>query len=168
MATIVHWVEQHKKKDSHSHSIINVDVGTLIVYQSENVVTRTEWVFDCLTGDRGLDNNHLSKQIQQYINKPTGCLTVNLLRQGTDFRNKVLDEMSKIPVGEVISYSELARKIDSGARAVAGACRNNPFPGIIPCHRVVSVNGLGGYAGETSGKFFEIKKKLLLLESKLK
>jgi methylated-DNA-[protein]-cysteine S-methyltransferase len=68
----------------------------------------------------------------------------------------------------VISYSELAKKIDSGARAVANACRSNPFPGLIPCHRVVSVNGLGGYAGETSGKFLEIKRKLLLLESKLK
>jgi len=166
MAVVVQWAERDKIKDS--RSIISVDVGTLIVYQSENVVTKTEWVFDDLTDDCRLDNDDMCKQIQQYINKPIKCLTLNLLRQGSDFRNRVLLEICKIPVGEVISYSELAGKTNSGARAVAGACRNNPFPGIIPCHRVVSVNGLGGYAGETSGNFFEIKRKLLLLESKLK
>ena len=88
-----------------------------------------------------------------------------LQKQGTDFRNKVWAEICKIPVGQVLSYSVIAEKVDSGARAVANACRDNPFPGIIPCHRVVSVSGLGGYMGQTSGKFFEIKKNLLLIES---
>jgi methylated-DNA-[protein]-cysteine S-methyltransferase len=65
----------------------------------------------------------------------------------------------------VISYTDLANRVSSGARAVANACRDNPFPGIIPCHRVVAINGLGGYMGDTRGELFEIKNKLLRLES---
>ncbi len=165
MTIIVYWADQDKIVDSCSE--IKVDAGTLVVHQSENLILRTEWYFDNLADDL-INKGRLCKQIQQYINDPTNSLTVRLKKQGTDFRNKVWAEICKIPVGQVISYSELAKKIDSGARVVAGACRNNPFPGIIPCHRVVAKNGLGGYAGETGGKFLEIKRKLLLVESKLK
>ncbi|MCK5190962.1 MAG: MGMT family protein [Methylococcales bacterium] len=109
-------------------------------------------------------DNSQCKQIQDYLNNPTSSLSVNLQKQGSDFRNKVWAEICKIPVGKVLSYSELASKAGSGARAVANACRDNPFPGIIPCHRVVSVSGLGGYMGQTSGKLFSIKEKLLAIE----
>ena len=162
MAIIVQWVEQHKRVDSCFK--VQVEVGTLVVYQFENVIIKTEWNFENLADDL----SQLCEQIQQYINNPTNLITLRLLKQGSDFRNEVWTEICRIPAGRVMSYSELAKKIDSGARAVANACRSNPFPGLIPCHRVVSVNGLGGYAGETSGKFLEIKRKLLLLESKLK
>ena len=165
MAIIIQWVEQHKRVDSCFK--VQVEVGTLVVYQFENVITKTEWNFENLA-DYLIRNSQLCEQIQQYINNPANFTTLRLLKQGSDFRNEVWTEICKIPAGKVISYSELAKKIDSGARAVANACRSNPFPGLIPCHRVVSVNGLGGYAGETSGKFLEIKRKLLLLESKLK
>lgn len=164
MAIIVQWVEQHKRVDSRFK--VQVEVGTLVVYQLENVITKTEWNFENLADDL-IRNSRLREQIQQYINNPTNLITLRLLKQGSDFKNEVWTEICKIPAGRVISYSELAKKIDSGARAVANACRSNPFPGLIPCHRVVSVNGLGGYSGETNGKFLEIKKKLLLLESKL-
>jgi methylated-DNA-[protein]-cysteine S-methyltransferase len=47
---------------------------------------------------------------------------------------------------------------------VGNACRANPIPLLIPCHRVVSRDGLGGYAGATRGRWAEIKRWLLELE----
>jgi methylated-DNA-[protein]-cysteine S-methyltransferase len=90
---------------------------------------------------------------------------IKLLKQGTDFSQKVWAEMLKIPLGKTLSYSALANKIGSSARAVGNACRANPYPLVIPCHRVVSVNGLGGYHGHTQGQFMDIKTKLLGIEA---
>ena len=49
----------------------------------------------------------------------------------------------------------------TGARAVGNACRRNPVPVVIPCHRVVSARGIGGYAGDTGGNLLRIKSWLL-------
>ena len=162
MAVIMHWVEPQKSKEN--CTIIPTQVGILGIYQIDNVITRTKWCLGCSAISESITDSQC-KQIQNYLNNPKTSLTVNIQKQGTDFRNKVWSEICKIPVGQVLSYSELAKKVGSGARAVANACRDNPFPGIIPCHRVVAVSGLGGYAGETSGELLEIKKKLLHIES---
>jgi methylated-DNA-[protein]-cysteine S-methyltransferase len=66
-----------------------------------------------------------------------------------------------IPCGQVISYLQLAQKISSGPRAVAQACRNNPYAGIIPCHRVVAKAGIGGFMGQSQGPMVQLKRQLL-------
>ena len=84
------------------------------------------------------------------------------LRRLTNFEKKVLKAASTIPLGQVRSYKWLARKIGKprAVRAVGHALKQNPYPIIIPCHRVIKSDGsLGGYA---KGK--ELKRKLLLLE----
>jgi methylated-DNA-[protein]-cysteine S-methyltransferase len=76
------------------------------------------------------------------------------------FAGKVLDETRRIKYGTTITYSELADRIGSRAvRAVGRALSNNPFPIIIPCHRIVAKRGIGGYSAGS-----EIKKKLLEFE----
>ena len=162
MTIIVNWVEQQNQMDR----CIEIPFfdETLLIYYFNNVITKTEWRLgpdDCLS----LDDDKDWHQLQQYLTKPIENLTVNLKKQGSDFRHKVWEEMCKIPVGQTLTYSALARKIDSGARAVANACRDNPFPGIIPCHRVVSVSGLGGYMGQTDGRCLEIKGNILAGEA---
>ncbi|NTW76585.1 MAG: MGMT family protein [Syntrophaceae bacterium] len=77
----------------------------------------------------------------------------------TEFSAKVLKQTSKIPRGEVTTYSGLAAKIGSpaAARAVGTALANNPFPLVIPCHRIVRADGsLGGFGGG-----IKMKKELL-------
>ena len=69
---------------------------------------------------------------------------------GTPFQIKVWKEIAKIPKGKTKTYKEIAIKIGhpNSARAVANACGKNPYPIIIPCHRVICSNGkLGGYSG---------------------
>jgi methylated-DNA-[protein]-cysteine S-methyltransferase len=72
------------------------------------------------------------------------------LSQLTDFSVKVLKQTCKIPRGKVATYSGLAAKVGcpGAARAVGTALANNPFPIIIPCHRVIRADGsLGGFGG---------------------
>lgn len=161
MTVLIHWLEPQKSIES--SLIITTLVGNMIIHRTNHVLTKTEWCLDSLAMPALVMDNQ-SIKIQAYLNNPIKPLNVNLQKQGTAFSKLVWAEICKIPLGQVLSYSAIALKLDSGARAVANACRNNPFPGIIPCHRVVAVSGLGGYMGETTGKFMTIKKKLLAFE----
>lgn len=80
---------------------------------------------------------------------------------GTPFQQRVWQALMAIPPGEVVTYGELARQLDSSPRAVAGACRANPIPILIPCHRVIAANGPGGYMGKVAGRELAIKQWLL-------
>jgi methylated-DNA-[protein]-cysteine S-methyltransferase len=81
------------------------------------------------------------------------------------FHRLVLDELARVPYGEVTTYGGLATRIEhpKAARAVGGALNKNPVPIILPCHRVVGASGsLVGYAGG-----LERKRALLQLEGAL-
>ena len=70
---------------------------------------------------------------------------------GTVFQIQVWEEIKKIPLGETRSYKQIAGAIGQpkSVRAVANACGKNPYPIIIPCHRVIKSDGaLGGYSGK--------------------
>ena len=85
--------------------------------------------------------------------------------EGTNFQRTVWKEISKIPFGETRTYKDLAVAIGkpNSSRAVANACGKNPYPVIIPCHRVIRSDGkLGGYSGVGGVKK---KKELLKLEN---
>ena len=85
--------------------------------------------------------------------------------EGTNFQRTVWKEISKIPFGETRTYKDLAIDIckPNSSRAVANACGKNPYPVIIPCHRVIRSDGkLGGYSGVGGVKK---KKELLKLEN---
>ncbi len=81
----------------------------------------------------------------------------------TKFDRDVLNEVRKIPYGTTITYSDLADRIGSsgGAQAVGQALSKNPYPIVIPCHRVVAKYGIGGSSGGV-----ELKKRLLEIEAK--
>lgn len=80
---------------------------------------------------------------------------------GTAFQQRVWNHISAIPYGETFTYQRLAESAGSpkGARAAGTACGANPLPIIIPCHRVVAVNGIGGFGGGVA-----VKRSLLALE----
>ena len=157
---IVTWQEQVEATEKCVE--INLQFATLVIYYSEQLIIGTEWQVGQTKNRVVVDEQ--CKKIQQYLMTPDRELVLTLCKQGTVFRHKVWVEICKIPVGEVRSYSQLANTLGSGARAIANACRNNPFPGIIPCHRVVAVSGVGGFMGERQGKYIDIKKNLLAHE----
>lgn len=83
------------------------------------------------------------------------------------FSRKVAEEIMKVRPGETTSYHAIGNKIGSKAyRAIGNACKNNPIPLIVPCHRVLKKNGdLGGFMGKTDKEWeINLKRKLLKLE----
>ena len=113
-------------------------------------------------------DSELASQIQCYLHAPQHTqLQLQLLKQGTVYSHKVWLALLDIPLGQKMSYSALAHKLGSGPRAIARACRNNPYAGLIPCHRVVAKSGLGGFMGQSSGPLVELKQQLLEYELEL-
>lgn len=100
-------------------------------------------------------------QIKNYCHSSRNVFDLPVQLEGTDFQKKVWKALQKIPVGQVKTYGELAAELNTSPRAVGNACRRNPIPFIIPCHRVVSKTGIGGFSGATEGEYLVIKRKLL-------
>lgn len=102
-------------------------------------------------------------QVVGLIESPRIGLQLPLDIQGTVFQQRVWRALQSVPVGQTISYSELAARIGApqAVRAVAGACAANPLAVAIPCHRVVRQDGsLSGYRWGV-----ERKRALLLREA---
>lgn len=105
------------------------------------------------------------RQLMAYFRDPQWPFTLQLALDGTVFQGRVWQALRAIPSGETRSYGELAATLNTSARAAGGACRANPVPIIVPCHRVVAVRGPGGYGGCMRGAGIAIKRWLLAHES---
>lgn len=109
--------------------------------------------------------NELAKnakeQIESYFDNPNSRFDLPIKNQGSVFQQNVWAKIESIPVGKTMTYGELANQIKSAPRAVGGACASNHYPLIIPCHRVLSKSGIGGFMGEAKGPYLRIKQWLL-------
>ena len=141
---------------------IYTPAGLLFLHSQQGIIINADWESDTIPSNQ---DHEIQRKFRQYWLNANNPVHIKLLKQGSDYRNKVWSELCKIPFGETLTYSALAKKIGSSARAVGNACRDNPYPVIIPCHRVVSVSGMGGYCGHTDGDFMAIKYKLLDYEA---
>ncbi|MFO8023971.1 methylated-DNA--[protein]-cysteine S-methyltransferase [Thiohalophilus sp.] len=103
----------------------------------------------------------IARELAAYFNDATAPLRWPLRFYGSDFQLRVWRALRAIPVGSVRTYGELAEKVGGCAQAVGNACRQNPIPIYIPCHRVVAKTGIGGFAGKTAGPRIELKRWLL-------
>jgi methylated-DNA-[protein]-cysteine S-methyltransferase len=88
-----------------------------------------------------------ARQINEWFKGLRRDFDLPLSPIGTSFQSRVWNRLRAIPYGQTVTYGALAEDLGSSARAIGGACGRNPIPLIIPCHRVVSVTGLGGYSG---------------------
>ena len=141
-------------------SFIKTPIGNFLAHFKDRLIIRLELV-------SSIEKLFLDQNLQETINQLTkGKISVNELPlninklEGTEFQKKVWKSLTKIKYGEICSYKEIAVSINnpSAARAVGSACRLNPIPLIIPCHRVLRSDGsIGKYA-------FGIKNKHKLLE----
>ena len=103
--------------------------------------------------------------LEDYFQGHHRPIDFSLRSKGTEFQMQVWQLLLQVPPGKVTPYGDIAKALGTSARAVGGACRANPLPIIVPCHRVVAADGsLGGYSG---GKGTETKRKLLKLEGVL-
>ncbi len=132
-----------------------------------NVFLKDEKVYKVMFSKEPVEENYKSKTAKMLKNDLTNyfrgyevdfrCYDVYL--EVTPFVRSVLDVVRDIPYGETTTYGEIARALNTSPRAVGVALKLNPTPIVIPCHRVIAKNGLGGFS---SG--LNIKIELLKLE----
>lgn len=106
-----------------------------------------------------------ARQISAWLDDPDRQFDLPLAECGTPFQRRVWAAIAHIPRGEYRRYGSLAVELGSAPRAVGQACGANPFPLIVPCHRVVAANSLGGFAGATDGYLLDAKRWLLHFEA---
>ena len=103
-------------------------------------------------------------QIERYLADAGFRFDLPLKVHGSEFRKRVWEVMCTIPAGQTLTYGGVAKRLDSAARAVGGACGDNRIPLIIPCHRVVARNGIGGFMHTNGEQELNIKRWLLAHE----
>ncbi len=104
------------------------------------------------------------RQIERYLDDPRYRFKLPFDYRGTDFQCRVWREIAKISPGKTGTYKELARHLRTAPRPVGGACGKNRLPLLIPCHRVLAANGIGGFMHARAGDPITIKQWLLAHE----
>lgn len=130
-------------------------------YELDNDGALTRFYFGSADGRRD-GRSEIARQLAEYFEGTRRVFDLPLAPEGSGFQKRVWEELVRIPFGETISYSELARRvgIPGSARAVGRANATNPIWLIVPCHRVIGANGsLTGYAGGLL-----LKKRMLMWE----
>lgn len=110
------------------------------------------------------------KELDSYFKKKSKVFNIPLALYGTDFQYNVWIETYKIPFGNIVTYSDISKKVSNGmgsiSRAVGNAEGKNNIAIIIPCHRVVGSNKkLTGYAGGLDKKEYLLKHEGFYIEN---
>lgn len=156
---------------------VSTPIGCLQVFCSQNKVTELSLGIDEKKGidDKKSSLTHLNSsnksmssfalnvksQIERYFLNAYSGFDVEFDVTGTAFQQAVWAAISSIKVGETLTYTDIANLLNSSPRAVGNACRCNPVPIFVPCHRVVSKSGIGGFAGQREGNNIDVKCWLL-------
>ena len=142
----------------------NADVITEMVYVPSSVPAQTpaksnKLVVEAVT------------QFKRYFKSPEMRFDLPLAARGSDFQQRVWGVIASLKAGELLSYGEVAKRIQSAPRAVGQACGANWYPLVIPCHRVVAAGqrgyALGGFAhhaDQDGGFHAQVKRALLAHE----
>ena len=162
-----------------AYDLVDTPLGTLLVAASEAGLCRISYDPEPereverlarALGTRILRSpkpvDEVRRQLDEYFEHSRRAFELDLdLRLTADFSKRVLEELAKVPYGEVTTYGELAARAarPRAARAVGTVMNRNPIPIVLPCHRVVGASGsLTGYGGG-----IERKEALLRLEGAL-
>jgi methylated-DNA-[protein]-cysteine S-methyltransferase len=140
-------------------------LGFLTLVQKDDFLTGSGWEHAGEAAASGQETPLLRRakiQILDYFAGRLRAFDLPLAPAGSPFQRFLWRALEDIPYGETRSYGAIAHLLDSAPRAVGQACRRNPLPLLIPCHRVLAAGGkLGGYSG---GDGLATKRHLLRLE----
>ena len=145
-------------------AVYKTDVGNLQITCKGNAVIGILLTEKPQRRQKGSYAETVYAQIREYLNGQRKEFNLNTEFDTHGFSERVWREISKIPYGETVSYSEIAGRMGnpSAVRAVGSACRRNPIVIVVPCHRVIGKNGnIMGYVNGV-----EMKRRLLNIEMK--
>lgn len=135
-------------------------VGPLTVVVENDSVVALDWVRPQRDDDHPVLQAALA-QLTEYFAGERQDFDLPLAPKTTAFQQTFGQALCTIPYGETRTYGDLAKQMNRPAQAIGQACGANPIAILIPCHRVLAANGLGGYSGAGG---VETKVKLLQLE----
>jgi methylated-DNA-[protein]-cysteine S-methyltransferase len=139
---------------------VDTPIGRLGVTERSGAIVRVSW----RTPEPGRSTPLLAeaaRQIAAYFAGDLRDFDLPLDPGGNSRERRVFAAMRAIPYGQTRTYGEIARALDMRPDEVGQGCAANPIPVIIPCHRVLAADGLGGYSGAGG---VETKIALLKLE----
>jgi methylated-DNA-[protein]-cysteine S-methyltransferase len=102
-----------------------------------------------------------ARQLERYRDNPDATFDFPVKIEGSALERGVWDAMCAIPRGATRTYGEIAKQLGADARDIGQACGENRLPIVIPCHRVVAADGIGGFGHATGGYLLEAKRWLL-------
>ena len=128
-------------------AVINAPFGQLRLIADNNSLTGIEFLLDRhpLKKPASPLLKETEAQLAAYFKNSHHRFDLPMKLNGTPFQQQVWKGLCKIKPGSPLTYGQLAQKLGTAPRAVGGACGSNPIPVIVPCHRVVSAAGLGGF-----------------------
>lgn len=135
-------------------------IGDLTISEEDGAIVSIDWGW-------GRDQEQTpilikaKHQLMEYFDGERQQFDVPLSPFGTLYQKKVWQTLCSIPYGQTCFYTDISLKAGGSPRSVGNANGLNPIPILIPCHRVIGRQGLGGYSGEGG---IDTKKFLLDLE----
>lgn len=140
---------------SNIYSVVHeTPIGILKIICDDNNLIQINYMEDYAESGREKGSHHpilkeTVKQLDEYFSEKRKTFELPVKLGGTDFQNKVWEELIKIPYGQVKTYGEIAGIVETkdASRAVGMACKMNPLLIVVPCHRVMGANNkLTGFA----------------------
>ena len=154
------------KDDISPTAIVESPVGFLKIFTSADALTQIHFCNARKTiTPRLAIAKEAHSQLKRYFKDANFIFDLPITLQVSDHQQRVLDALQQIPRGQTRSYGDVAAELHSSARAIGNACRRNPIPLVIPCHRIVAKHHIGGFSGTTAGRMIRIKQWLLEHES---
>lgn len=140
-------------------------VGRLAVWSKDKTVTRVGFIDEDEPWRKPSNQTEraiISKFLHYFDNPRYLIKGVRLLPAPTDMQAAFRALLRATSVGELLSYATVAHLLGTSPRAVGGLCASNIYPIIIPCHRIIAKDGLGGYTGPYGAdKNLAIKRRLI-------
>lgn len=127
--------------------VVPSPLGPLAVAERDGAVVSVDWG-EAAEGAATPVLAQAAQQLGDYFDGRLRSFDLPLAPEGTPFLRKIWRRLATIPYGKTVTYGALARATSTAPRAVGMACGRNPIPIIVPCHRVVGLNGaMVGYSG---------------------
>lgn len=140
-------------------SVLNSKIGYISIVEEDGFIVAI--LFSYLEENPSLLTKSAKSQIEEYLEGKRKTFDLPLKIKGTDFQKRVWNAIYTVKYGETITYKDIGEMIGSkGYQAIGSACGKNPLPIVVPCHRILGKDNLGGFS---SG--MDIKIRLLKLEN---
>ncbi len=125
---------------------ISTPSGPMVLTEEGGAIVRVTWS-EAEAGNGSALLDEAARQIEAYFAGARTAFDLPLRVEGSALVKLVCSEMRKIPFGETTTYGAISKRLGFSAQSIGGACGGNPIPLIIPCHRVLGANSLGGFSG---------------------